>query len=133
GLFFLTALLRFYQIRESIIAILLLATSFGTHLFVYTVVEGGMSHVFSFAFVSGFLYYSKRFAIKKNLSDVYRMALLLGLIVLCRPINGLVVLFLITLSGSLDSLKTVFRSLFSNLKVLGIGFLLFALVLGIQL
>ena len=61
GLWFLAGLLRLYKVKESIIAVLLCATAFGTHLFVYTVVEGGMSHVFSFAFISGFLYYSKRY------------------------------------------------------------------------
>lgn len=133
GLWFLTGLLRLYEIKESIIALLLMATSFGTHLFVYTVVEGGMSHVFSFSFVCGFLFYSKRFFLKYQLSDTYIMAFLLGLIVLCRPINGFVVLFLIPLAGNADSLKKGLGKLFSNIKTLTICFGLFIAVVGIQL
>jgi hypothetical protein len=133
GLWFLAGLLRLYKVRETIISLLLLATAFGTHLFVYTVVEGGMSHVFSFAFISGFLYYSKRYFDQQQLADVYKMALLLGLIILCRPINGLVGLFLIPLAGNLETLKNGLLDIFCNLKAWLVGLILFVGIVGIQL
>lgn len=133
GLCFLVGLLRLYKIKDTIIALLLLATSFGTHLFVYTVVEGGMSHVFSFCFISGFLLYSKRFFINNHLSDAYKMALLLGLIVLCRPINGLIVFFLLPLAGNIGTLKKGVLKLLSNPRALAICFLLFLAIIAIQL
>ena len=133
GLWFLAGLLRLYKVRDSIIALLLCATAFGTHLFVYTVVEGGMSHVFSFAFISGFLYYSKRYFELQQLTDVYKMVLLLGLIVLCRPINGLVALFLIPLAGNVKTLKIGLLDLFSSVKAWAISLLLFVGIVGIQL
>ena len=61
------------------------------------------------------------------------MALLLGLIVLCRPINGLVGLFLIPLAGNVRTLKIGLLDIFSSVKAWAISLLLFVGIVGIQL
>tara|TARA_B110000503_G_C7139366_1_gene410233 strand:- start:990 stop:2285 length:1296 start_codon:yes stop_codon:yes gene_type:complete len=94
GLYFMIQLFQYFKIKPKTIALLLFVISFGTNLFVYTIVEAGMSHVYSFAMVSAFLY----FAYKAFVLGLHRYLLwssfLLGLIVLCRPINALIVLFI---------------------------------------
>jgi hypothetical protein len=111
----------------------LLATAFGTHLFIYTISEVGMSHVYSFAFLTGFLYFAKKFFLNQNKLAVYYASIFLGLILLCRPINGLIILFLIPLAGSFTILKSAFINFFSNFKSIVISFLLLFTVVSIQL
>ena len=82
GLYFIVLLLQFYQVKPNIIALVLVAISFGTNLYVYTIVEAGMSHVYSFAMVAAFLYFAhKAFVLGQN-RYLLRSSLLLGLIVL---------------------------------------------------
>lgn len=66
---------------------------FSTNLFYYTVCEPGMSHVFSFFLVSLTLYLST--VLHKRLSFYLPLlGVLAGLIILVRPVNGLVLLVL---------------------------------------
>lgn len=133
GLWFLAGLLQLYKIKQTIIALMLLAATFGTHLFVYTLVEPGMSHVFSFAFIAGLLYYLKKFFITENTKYSYIIALLLGIVVLIRPINGLVLFFVFPLSGGWLTLKSSFLRLIESHKELIISFFIAFLVISIQL
>ena len=52
GLFFLNLILEGYYINEWEKSLILFASVFATNLFYYTVVESGMSHIYSFAFIS---------------------------------------------------------------------------------
>lgn len=84
-----------------VIAVLL----FGTHLFYYVIVAPGMSHVYSFALVSLFLLSALRFMKGPRPRPLTSMGLLLGLIVLVRPVNGIIVLALPFLAGSRHALQ----------------------------
>jgi hypothetical protein len=66
---------------------------FGTTLFQYSVVEPAMSHVYSFAAISAFLYFYASFVNTKTNQYLLLSALMLGLILLIRPNNILIVLF----------------------------------------
>jgi len=94
GLYFMVQLFQLYQVKPKVIALLLFAISFGTNLFVYTIVEAGMSHVYSFCLVAIFLVTGFRYLVKGEKMLLWKCSLLLGLIVLCRPINILAVLFI---------------------------------------
>ena len=61
-------------------------------IFNYVFVEPAMSHVYSWCFISGFLYFIKSFLLEHKARDFYWAALFLGIIILIRPINGIVVL-----------------------------------------
>ena len=133
GLWFLAGLLRLYNVKDSVIALLLLVTVFGTHLFVYTVVESGMSHVFSFSFVCGFLFYSKRYMLQNRRTDILKMAFLFGLIVLCRPINALVLFFLIPLNGRMTLLHEFLKNIVLEWKTIVMSVTIFCAIISIQL
>lgn len=133
GLWFLIKLLYLYKVSKPVIALLSLACSFGTHLFVYTIVEPGMSHVYSFAFIALFLYVSKRYFVTGKVAPYLPlMALSLGMIVICRPINVLVVFALPFLSGSIPILYNRVGGLFKSVSYLIISFLLFASIVSLQ-
>ena len=105
GLIFLNATLDTYQIKNWQKSITFFAAVFGTNLFYYTVGEPGMSHVFSFALVSLFYYYSRTYFLRNNKHHLLKLFLLLGLIVLTRPINGLIVFIIPFASGNFLTLK----------------------------
>jgi hypothetical protein len=86
GLWYLRKLLlQFYS--EKITALCLLFVFFGTNLLCYATVEPAMSHAYTFALFSVFLYFLFQFYEKANFKNVIVMAISFGLIVLVRPLN----------------------------------------------
>ena len=58
GLFFLVALLKLYHISNWIISFVSIAIVFGTNLLTYAVIHPSMSHIYSWAFMTAFLFFS---------------------------------------------------------------------------
>lgn len=133
GMFFFLKWAERHAISDKIIALLLYAIAFGTHLFVYTLVEPGMSHVYSFGLISAFIYYCTVFSENKRNSSLFILSLLLGLIVLVRPINGLIVISIPFLMGNWVQLKEFIHQLFTNKSKLIIAIVIFIALLSIQL
>jgi len=94
GLVRLRQLLKNMGFRDHHVALTLLLLFLGTNLYHYTLNEPAMSHVYSFAFISMFLYRAQRALNTKTNKDFIIAALLLGMIVLIRPVNALIVLFI---------------------------------------
>ena len=114
GLWCLRQLLKRFGITDALIALTLLVIFFGTHLFNYALHEPQMSHVYSFAFVAAFLLVLHRQLETFTAKRLFLLAVLLGMIVLVRPVNGLIVLALPFLAGDAATLKLFFRELFSR-------------------
>ncbi|MCK9612528.1 MAG: hypothetical protein PHR81_09605 [Bacteroidales bacterium] len=132
GLFFLGKLLQLYHIKKNTIIIVLTAAVFGTNLFYYTIREVAMSHVYSFALISMFLYTVKYFSIKKQNRYLIFSALLFGLIMLVRPVNGIIIFAIPFVIGSksvfLDTLKYTLK----NPKYIFINFFFIFMILSFQ-
>ena len=105
GLFFLQKFLRLYKVNTFITVLTSLLVVFGTNLLIYVVKEPAMSHVYSFAFVSIFLFASKKLLITRASRFAYLATFGLALVILIRPINGLIFLTLPFLAGSIGQLK----------------------------
>lgn len=133
GLFYLNSILNLYEIKEKYKSLVLFATVFGTNLFYYTVAESGMSHVYSFAFITMFIFYAKRYFITYFKKYILFMALLLGIIVLIRPINGLILLVLPFAAWSLGSLKKGLTTLIKHKLWLLFSLIAFLIIISIQL
>ncbi len=93
GLFFLMKFFKLHGISDRISLLVLLLLFFGTTLFQYSIVEPAMSHVYSFAAISAFLYTGTRFVNTNKNKHLLLSALTLGIILLIRPNNILIVLF----------------------------------------
>ncbi len=65
-----------------------------TNILYYAIVEDSMSHVYSFALISMFLFYTYRYFHDKKGKYLIFTAILFGLILLVRPTNGLILLLL---------------------------------------
>ena len=110
GLWWLDGLLQLFEIDKLSRGITLIVISVGTNLMNYVLVEPAMSHVYSWFAVTGFLYFFKSFT--KDTSrgrNLFIASAFLGLIILIRPINGLVVFAIPFLSGSSSSLMASLR------------------------
>ena len=133
GLWCLNRFLESFDIDEWVRFIVILAFAFGTHLFNYSIVNPGMSHVYSFALVCMFLMLGRQFFSSESRGVLISLALVLGLICLVRPINGIVFLCLPFVAGSWDVFKTGSKRLINNWRGLLISCFLFLSVVSFQL
>ncbi|MEI7526956.1 MAG: hypothetical protein WCJ95_21590 [Mariniphaga sp.] len=133
GLLFLNSTLAGYDIKVWERSLISFAAVFGTNLFYYTIGEPGMSHIYSFAFISMFLYYSRRYFITFRKKYILILALIFGIIVLIRPINGLIIFILPFASGSAQSLKKGLLIVVHNYLIWITGLGIFLGIISIQL
>lgn len=133
GLIFLNSLLSNYNINEWQKALILFAAVFGTNLFYYTIGEPGLSHIYSFAFVTMFLYFSSRYFKTFQKRYIPVLGLILGMITLIRPVNFLVILILPFVAGNFSNLIKGFGEMFRHWLWLMAGFCIFLAILFIQL
>lgn len=84
-------LLEHLGLASSAIAIALVIIMLGTGLFYYAVWAPAMSHVYGFATVALFLRAVQRIS-SSSVRDLSQLAVLFALVILVRPVNGLVLL-----------------------------------------
>lgn len=126
GLIFLYRFLRFYY--EKTVGILtLLVLLFGTNLLYYGTLEPGMSHIYSFAVFSGFLYFIKKrnYFKEEKIWEFVVFGCLAGWMVVLRQSNLLFPLVYFFLDASatssvLERVKRVFK--LRNLLFVLLGF-----------
>jgi hypothetical protein len=109
GLVFLSKLLKLFQLHKTSVSFTLIFTALGSNLFNYVFVEPAMSHVYSWCFISGFLYFVKAFLLEHKERDIYWAALFLGILILIRPINGIVVLSVPFIAQEMFHLRRFFQ------------------------
>jgi len=130
GLLALRALLLRIGIGEGATAWTLLAIGLGTQLLQYSALQPGWSHVYSFFAITLFLLVAHRFGTGGSPRWLVAAAALLGLIVLIRPVNGLVVLAIPVVLGPdfVPALKRMMRHPFALCAAVVVG----AAVISIQ-
>jgi hypothetical protein len=133
GLIGLRKLLRAYQTDEKVTAFVLFAIVFGTNLFYYSITEFAMSHLYSFTAITWFSYFTQKYFQHHSTKLILFIAPLIGLIVLIRPVNLLVIFAIPFLAGNNDNLLKGIRLLFSKSWIVISALTLFVLVIGIQL
>ncbi|MRR21838.1 glycosyltransferase family 2 protein [bacterium] len=127
GLIFLRKILLSHA-SDKISAMVLAAFAFSTNLYWYTLFQGTMPHVFNFALISAFIWYSMKWHTamdgpavggKHAVWSAIRLGLLLGLITLIRPTNIIIVIFFL-LYGiiSVQKLNQRIRSLAADYRLL---------------
>jgi hypothetical protein len=131
GLLFIRKLMKLFSISEFNISVSLLALLFGTNLFYYGTMQPSMSHIYTFFLTSIFLYYSKKAIDESKFKYGIFMAITLGILVIIRPTNLLIVFMLPVLAGSWEKTKDFILYLFKRYKIC-IFFLAFMGVVFIQ-
>lgn len=90
GLIFFTKLAYAFGLSLKTSLLFALAGFLGTNLLYYTLFAPAASHIYSFALISMFLYYSRNLIVEYNPKTFYTAAILFGLIILVRPVNVVV-------------------------------------------
>jgi hypothetical protein len=91
GLVFLRKILLDY-FPDWITALTLVVVVAATNLQYYVISEPGMSHVYNFALITGFFYFTLKWTQKPTIRKSITLGVLAGLIILVRPVNGLVLI-----------------------------------------
>ncbi len=133
GVFFLRKLIKNYPVSEISTLLVVSGLLFGTNLFHYAFVDVAFSHVYSFAVITAFLYFSRRTFLTRQKRCVLISTFLFGLIVLIRPVNGLVILAVPLLADSLAGFEKNIRALFGSFKTVLLMVLMFLLGIFPQL
>ncbi len=123
---------------DRIASMTLAGFTLATNLYWYTLFQGTMSHVYSFALISAFVWYSIKWyeaqgsglrAPRRKVLDVLRLGLLLGLISLIRPTNIIIILFFLLYAVNTGSdLKGRIKKLASDYRYLLIMILIVVIV-----
>lgn len=95
GCIFTKTLISKYINNFVVNSIILITLVFGTNLFFYASYDVSHTHVYSFALISAFLYYSYKFFVENNSNYLFFLSVLLGLITLVRPTNIVIVFMLL--------------------------------------
>jgi hypothetical protein len=132
GLVYLRKLLKMFGAEIGIASFVVAVIVFGTNLFYYTLFEPCMSHVYSFAIVTIFLVYAKKWMDSGKKKYVLYSAFLLGMIILIRPVNGMIILWLPFAAGSFNLFFKRIKEIFYSPNVLSASVILFLYVISIQ-
>ena len=132
GLFYLRKFLLSYSENETLVSILLVILVFSTNLFYYTVSEPAMSHIYSFACITAFVFYTKKYFESPDFKTLLILSFLLGSIILIRPVNGLVILLIPFFAGSWLLFKIRLTDLIKRPDRLALSLILVFSIVGIQ-
>lgn len=108
GLIFFKKFLELYNISSATIITSILLLVFGTNLLAYTIVQPAFSHIYSFCFISLFLFSTKNSFLYKDVKSFFLSSFALGMIILIRPVNVLIILTIPFLAGTYHNLKNIF-------------------------
>lgn len=132
GLFFLYKILRLFKIDRFSSYMVVLFIFLGTNLLYYSVNACSMSHVYSFALISCFTFLIKKYFSTKAFKHLAFAAFVLGLIVITRPVNGIIILIIPFLAGSYKNLISFFLDMVKRWKHTLVLLFIFAVVVSIQ-
>lgn len=110
----------------------LLLILLGTNLFYYAIYEPSMSHVYSFLAVCAFLYYARMALVDQSSRGLMLAALAFGLVILIRPVNGLVLIAAPALAGGIPDLVIALGAWQTRWKQVLVAFLIVFGIIGIQ-
>ena len=131
GLMAFRKLLILYNTEAKVIAFSLFTIFAGTNLAYYSLIEPSMSHIYSFSLISIFMLKIKESTFNFTRQNIFLLAVILGLIVLVRPVNILIILIIPFLI--FDNYKVVVNQLKANITNIIVAFVIFAAIISLQL
>jgi hypothetical protein len=132
GFCFLIRLLKSYDISYELSVLVSVSTLFGTNLLSYAVYEPTISHSYSFFAVAATSYYVKRYFLTLKNSAIFYAALFAGLVVIIRPVNGIILFAIPFLAESKERFQSGIENLWRNKKVFMQAIVICLLILSIQ-
>lgn len=132
GCFILFKLLRKFKASEKQAAFITLMIGLGTNLIYFTVIEGSMTHVYSFCLITVFIYSTYQLFHSGTRWWFVLSASLIAIILLIRPTNIVILLLIPFLSGGWKNMRETLQQLLFKPVILGSGIVLFLIFLSFQ-
>lgn len=131
-LWLFVGILRRFKISNTVIAWCLPIIVFGTNWYYYVISEPAVSHVYSVFFITLFVHLGLKWAQTKK-PPIIAMGALIGLIILIRPVNGLVILLTPFFFPDFKAFRLAITNVFKDFKRLFVGLLAGLAIVSIQL
>ncbi len=132
SLLLLRKILEGYEVRWSIIALVQLLLALGTTLTHYVNMDAAYSHIYSMFAITGFLCFASSYFRRPQSRNAALMLIFLGLIIIIRPVNTLILLFLPFLAGSWPAFKNGILTFLQDKKGLLGGLVMAAAMISVQ-
>ena len=132
GLYYLKKILQYFEIRSSVISFVLCSILLGTNLLYYSVWQPSMSHVYSFFAINGFLWYCIESFRLFNRRNAAMTGFFLGLVLLIRPTNGVILFLIPFLFSDFHGMKQFAGTVWKNKPVLLLSLFISLLILTFQ-
>lgn len=131
-IFFFKKLLQLYKCSRGTIILAQLMLVLGTSVTNYVNFDAGFSHIYSLFAITTFIYLVKKYFENRKFAYYLLACAFLGLIILIRPVNGIIIFFIPFLAGSFGKLKEEFVFLFKNITKTVSGIVLVLAIMAIQ-
>jgi len=118
GLKFLHKILQHYKIEDWLSVFVIWIIFFGTNLYYYTIEEPAFTHVYSFALINVFSLTVIRLSKNYQPIGVLLLSITLALIIIIRPVNGIIIFAIPFLSGTIDNLFRLFKNILNDKRTL---------------
>ncbi len=132
GLISLNKLMLRFGFKEHISVAVLFTLFFATNLYYYALQEPGMSHVYSFGFISWFLLVLHQQVEIFKAKRLILLVFLLSLIAFIRPVNALFLLAVIPFAGSIEMLNGIIGKFIHHWKVMLFSLVIPAVFITVQ-
>ncbi|WP_372936034.1 hypothetical protein [Mariniphaga sediminis] len=133
SLVFLKKLLELYGAGRFTIFLSQILMIFATSITQYASANSAFSHVYSLFAITAFLFFTKEYFMDHRIRSFLVASVLLGLVVILRNINGVILFFVPFLAGSWKNLGNGILVILRKPLILAIGLLLFFALVFIQL
>jgi hypothetical protein len=133
GLFFFARFLRYYISRDWIICVTMVALTFGTVAYYYTVIAPGWAHIPAFAIISFLLFHLKKITVDFKPTSVIAIIAGSSFLFFIRPTDITIILIAPFLAADLNAFLNTIRKIWSEKKAIGMGILLALIPLACQL
>ncbi len=131
-IFFLKKILQLYKCGYFTILIMQLLIVLATSVTNYVNFDASYSHIYSLFAITAFIYFTKSYFENRNFRNFYLACVLLGIIVILRPVNGMIIFFIPFIAGSFTRLKEEFVFLMHNFLKMSVGILIVISIVFIQ-
>ena len=132
GCLFLCKIFRNLGYYKSVVIWSLVWIVFGTNLIYYALWQPTMSHIYSFFAINGFCWYVYSFHCRASKVNACLTGLFLGITLLIRPTNALVLFLIPVIPGNYQMMKQVCQRLSANLSVLSAFLIPLLIIISIQ-
>ena len=132
AIFFLKKILVLYNCNYTTIITAQLLLVLGTSVTDYVNFDASFSHIYSLFAITAFIFFVKKYFELKSFGMYFLACIFLGLIILIRPVNGMIVFIIPFLAGSVSKINEIFKYLLKHLPKTLLGLFTLLCIIAIQ-